>query len=134
VRASDEDPQRGWTAAKAIDGSVDEPAGYWLTHKTHPQKAWLELTLARPGKINRVAIFHQSNPAHYRSLDYCLSARVSGTWQPLATIEGNQQAGWVAHGFPEVLTDTVRLEITRSAYGDRMGIGEIELRCAVPAD
>ena len=79
-----------------------------------------------------MVLFHQLNPAHYRSLDYSISARVAGKWQPLATIKGNQQAGWVAHRFPEVLTDAVRLEITRSAYGDRMGVGEIELRWAAP--
>jgi hypothetical protein len=132
VKASDEDSPRRWAAANAIDGNVEEPAGYWLTKKNHPQKAWLELTLAQPAKINRVVLFHQLNPAHYRSLDYYISARVAGKWQPLATIKGNQQAGWVAHRFPEVLTDAVRLEITRSAYGDRMGVGEIELRWAAP--
>ena len=47
VKASDEDRRRGWTAQRAIDGSMDEPAGYWLTQKTHPKSAWLELTLAR---------------------------------------------------------------------------------------
>ena len=43
-------------------------------------------------------------------------------------IKNNQQAGWTAHAFDPVVTDAVRLEITRSAYGARMGIGEIELR------
>jgi hypothetical protein len=46
----------------------------------------------------------------------------------VVTIRGNTHAGWIAHTFPEVLTDAVRLEITRSAYGDRMGVGEFEVR------
>jgi hypothetical protein len=132
VKASDEDLSRGWSAARAVDGNVDEPAGYWLTKKNHPRQAWLELTLAEPARINRVVLFHQLDPAHYRSLDYSVSARVAGKWQTLVAIKGNQQAGWVAHRFPEVVTGAVRLEITRSAYGDRMGVGEIELRWAPP--
>jgi hypothetical protein len=134
VKASDEDSPRGWIAAKAIDGNVDEPGGYWLTKKSHPRQAWLELTLARLAKISRVVLFHQLNPGHYRSLDYSISARIDGKWQSLVSVKDNQQAGWVAHQFPEVLTSAVRLEITRSAYGDRMGVGEIELRCAAPSN
>ena len=134
VKASDEDPQRGWTAAKAVDGSVDEPAGYWLTRRTSPKEAWLELALARPSRVNRVAIFHQLDPRHYRSLDYTVSVRVDGRWKPVVTVRNNQQSGWVAHGFDEVTTEAVRLEITRSAHDARMGVGEIELRLAQPPE
>lgn len=128
IKASDEDPRAGWPAAKAIDGNVDEPAGYWLTKKNHPQQAWIELTLAEPSKVNRVVLFHQLNPGHYRSLDYRVCVRRDGQWVPVAAVRNNQQAGWLAHAFPEVVTDAVRLEITRSAYGDRMGVGEVEVR------
>ncbi len=128
VKASDEDLRMGWSAAKAVDGNVDEPDGYWLTRKNHPSQAWLELTLARPSKINRVVLFHQLNPAHYRSLDYRVCVRCDGVWAPVVTIRGNTLTGWIAHTFPAVLTDAVRLEITRSAYGDRMGVGEFEVR------
>ena len=130
VKASDEDPQRGWTAAKAVDGNVEEPAGYWLTRRTSPKEAWLELALAQPGRIDRVAIFHQLDPRHYRSLDYTVSVRVDGRWKPVVAVRDNRQSGWVAHEFDEVTTDAVRLQITRSAYDARMGVGEIELRLA----
>ena len=128
VTASDEDPRRGWPAAAAIDGSVQEPAGYWLTQRNHPKQAWIELTLARPTKVNRVALFHQLNPGHYRSLDYSISIRVDGQWKRVVTVQNNKESGWIGHSFEPVVTDAVRLDITRSAYGDRMGIGEIELR------
>jgi hypothetical protein len=128
VKASDEDARRKWTARQAIDGNVDEPAGYWLTQRSTPKSAWLELTLAAPSRINRVVLFHQLNAAHYRSLDYTLSVRRDGQWKPLLTVRNNQQAGWLAHPIPEVTTDAVRLEITRSAHSARMGLGEIELR------
>jgi hypothetical protein len=128
VKASDEAPQDGWGAAKAVDGNVKEPEGYWLTRKNSPEQAWLELTLAQPAKINRVAIFHQLDPAHYRSLDYSVSVRADGKWKPVATVKNNERPGWIAHAFEPVATDAVRLDITRSAYGNRMGIGEIELR------
>ena len=119
---------RGWSAAKAIDGNVREPEGYWLTQRNAPKQAWLELTLAEPARIDRVVLFHQLNPGHYRSLDYTVAVRADGAWKPVVAVKGNQEAGWVVHGFDPVVTDAVRLEITRSAYNDRMGVGEIELR------
>jgi hypothetical protein len=128
VKASDEDRNKSWLATKVVDGNVDEPAGYWLTGYNSPRQAWIELTLAEPSKINRVVLFHQLNPGHYRSLDYTVSVRVDGRWQSVVEVENNQQAGWIAHPFDAVVTDAARLEITRSAYGNRMGVGEIELR------
>lgn len=128
VKASDQDASRGWTAQRAIDGDVTEPAGYWLTQRNHPRRAWLEVTLAAPGRINRVVLFHQLDAAHYRSLDYTVSARVDGQWKPVAAVRNHQQPGWVAHPIADVVAEAVRLEITRSAYGARMGVGEIELR------
>jgi hypothetical protein len=130
VKASDEDKSKNWLAGKAVDGSVDEPNGYWLTQRTSPKEAWIELTLAEPTKINRVALFHQLNPGHYRSLDYTISVRVDSEWKPVVKMTNNQHPGWVGHPFDTMVTDAVRLEITRSAYGNRMGIGEIELRMA----
>ncbi len=132
VRASDEDRQRHWEAAKAIDGSVEEPAGYWLTQRADPREAWIELTLSGPAQINRVALFHQLNAGHYRSLDYRILVRTDGQWKPVAEVQNNQRAGWVAHDFPAVRADAVRVEITRSAHGNRMGLGEIEIRWIAP--
>ena len=128
VKASDEEKVKDWPAAKAVDGSVDEPAGYWLTGYNSPKTAWIELELAQPGKVNLVSLFHQLNPGHYRSLDYTLSVRVGGKWKTVANVKNNQLAGWAGHRFDTVKTDAVRLEITRSAHRARMGVGEIEVR------
>ncbi len=131
VEASDaETGRKNWPARKAIDGSVAEPAGYWLTTYSHPKSAWLELTLVEPSQVNLVSIYHQVNPAHYRSLDYTISVRIDGKWKRVASVKGNKQAGWRAHRFDTVTTDAVRLDITKSAYGNRMGVGEIEVRYA----
>lgn len=128
VKASDEDAERKWFAAKAVDNNVDEPSGYWLTRRTNPKLAWLELSLAQPSRINRVVLFHQLNAGHYRSLDYTISVRQDGRWKPVVSVRNNQEPGWVTHVLEPVTTDAVRLEITRSAHAARMGIGEIELR------
>ncbi len=128
VRASDEDVERKWFAAKAIDGNVDEPAGYWLTRRTTPKRAWLELSLAEPSRVNRVVLFHQLNAGHYRSLDYTVSVRQDGRWKPVVSVRNNQEPGWVVHEFEPITTDAVRLEITRSAHAARMGVGEMEVR------
>ncbi|MBN1344857.1 MAG: discoidin domain-containing protein [Phycisphaerae bacterium] len=129
VRASDEEAgAKNWTASKAIDGSVEEPGGYWLTRHVHPKAAWIELTLTEPTKVNRVAVFHQLNAGHYRSRDYAISVRVEGQWRQVASVRGNKRAGWVGHLFEGVVTDGVRLDITRSEHGNRMGVGEVEAR------
>jgi F5/8 type C domain-containing protein len=128
VKASDEEKLKGWLAAKAVDGSVDEPAGYWLTSYTSPKSAWLEVELAQPGKLNVVSLFHQLNPGHYRSLDYTISVLVDGKWKRVADVKNNELSGWVGHRFDTEETDAVRLEITRSAHRARMGVGEIEVR------
>jgi hypothetical protein len=73
-------------------------------------------------------LFHQLNAGHYRSLDYTVSVRRDGRWRPVLAVRNNQQAGWTAHPIPAVVTDGVRLEITRSAHAARMGVGEMELR------
>ena len=70
---------------------------------------WVELTLQQPAKINRVVMFHQLNPGHYRSLDYEVSVRVDEDWRPVVTVRDNRQSGWVAHPFNTVLADAVRL-------------------------
>ncbi len=128
VRASDEDRPSWWLAANAVDGKVDDLNDYWLTRRTSPNAAWIELELAEPSRINRVALFHQLDPRHYTSLDYSVSVRAGGGWKPVVAIKNNQHSGWIAHTFAPVTTDAVRLDITRSAYGNRMGVGEIEVR------
>jgi hypothetical protein len=129
VKASDQDSRRGWSAQRAVDGDVAEPAGYWLTQRNNPSHAWLEVSLGAPSRVNRVVLFHQLDAGHYRSLDYTVSVRVGGKWKPVLAVRDNQQSGWVAHPIAEVVADAARLEITRSAYGARMGVGEFELRC-----
>jgi hypothetical protein len=127
VDASDEDEKK-FPVEKAIDGRIDEPGGYWLTRYTHPTSAWVELRLAQPSKFNRVVLFHQLNPRYYRSLDYTIHAFIGGRMKSIVEVKENQQSGWVAHSFDAIVTDVVRLEISRAAHDNRMGIGEIELR------
>lgn len=125
VSASEDDPDKGWTASKAVDGDVREPEGYWLTKYSHPESAWLELQFTEPSQVNRVALFHQLDDGHYRSRDYRILLRVDGQWREVVSITGNTAAGWTTHDFDPVATAAARLEITRSAHGNRMGVGEI---------
>ncbi len=133
VAASDEDEKRGYLAGNAIDGRTDEPKGCWLTQAITPDQAnqprteWLELQLAKPTKINRVAIFHQIDRRYSRSLDYIVSVRRDGKWTPVVTVKDNPRIGWVGHPFDEVTTDAIRVVITRATHWQRMGLGEIEI-------
>jgi len=56
-----------------------------------------------------------------------VSVSIDSNWKQVAEVKGNIQPGWVGHHFDALTTDAVRLDITRSAYGYRMGIGEVEL-------
>jgi hypothetical protein len=124
--------QKGrWPAAKAVDGDTTEDEGLWLTHrddaKGKPQSAWLELALDRPRKVRGVSIFHQVKRENYRSIDYTIACRENGRWKQVAEVKDNQQSGWRAHLFEPVETDAVRITITRSEYGNRMGLNEVSL-------
>jgi len=133
VTASDEDEKRRYLAQNAIDSRIDEPKDCWLTQAITPEKAnqprteWLELRLAKPTKINRVAIFHQIDRRYSRALDYAVSIRRDGKWKPVVTVKDNAHIGWVGHAFDEVTTSAIRLVITRATHWQRMGLGEIEI-------
>ena len=66
---------------------------------------------------------------HYRSLDYAVQYWSEGAWHNVAgmPIEDNPVRGWVEHEFTAVRTNRLRIHITRSKYGNRMGIGEWEV-------
>lgn len=128
--ASSEQKDR-WPAAKAVDGDTSEDEGLWLTHrddaKGKPQSAWLEVALDQPRRIRGVNIFHQTKRENYRSLDYAIACRVQGEWKPMTEVKDNQQSGWRVHSFDPVETDAVKITITRSEYGNRMGLNEVSL-------
>ena len=116
-----------WPATKAIDGDTSEPDGIWQTLGNRPKSAWLELRLKRPRRIKGVRIFHQRNPRYYRSVDYAIACWVGGAWRTVAEIKGNKRAGWRDHPFEPVETTKLRITITRSEYGRRMGLNEVAL-------
>ncbi|MEA3399719.1 MAG: discoidin domain-containing protein [Armatimonadota bacterium] len=116
-----------WPAAKAIDGDTSEPEGIWQTLRDSPESAWLEVQLDRPRRVAGVGIYHQDNPRYYRSVDYAIACWSEGEWQTVVEVEDNAQAGWRQHTFPPVETDAVRITITESEYGFRMGLNEVSL-------
>lgn len=126
VKASSEDAGQ-WPASKAVDGITAEPEGIWQTERNNPESAWLELHLDAPAMVKGVRIYHQHNDGYYRSIDYSIACRVQNEWKTMAEIEGNETAGWREHLFEPVKTDTVRIEITKSEHGFRMGLNEVEL-------
>ena len=126
VAASSEQEDQ-WPASKAIDGDTSEPDGIWQTLRNSPTTAWLELRLKRPRRVKGVRIFHQLNPGYYRSIDYAIACWADGAWTTVADVKGNKQTGWRAHPFPAVETAKVRILITKSEYGARMGLNEVGL-------
>jgi len=126
VTASSEQSDR-WPAWNAIDGNVSEPEGIWQTQRNSPKDARLELTYASPRTVRGVKIYHQENPRYYRSLDYTIACWVEGDWQTVANVADNETAGWRTHTFDPIQTDRLRVHITRSAHGYRMGLNEVEL-------
>ncbi len=126
VTASSEDPER-WPAARAVDGDTSEPDGIWQTRRDSPASAWLELRLRQPRRLRAVRIYHQDDPRYYRSVEYKVLCRTGDRWQTVADVQGNRQAGWREHPFEPLEASAVRIEITRSEYGYRMGLNEVEL-------
>jgi hypothetical protein len=123
-----------WPAGKAIDGDTSEPEGIWQTARSRPKSAWLELRIERPRRVRGVRIFHQRNPRYYRSVDYTIACWADGAWTTVARVQANRQAGWRAHRFEPVETTKVRITITKSEYGSRMGLNEVELDLDVPVE
>lgn len=126
VRASSEQADR-WPAHKAVDGVTDEPEGIWQTLRNSPKSAWLELLLSRKRRIRGVRVFHQNNPRYYRSVDYTIACQTASGLRKVAQVRGNRKAGWREHAFEPLETTKVRIEITKSEYGYRMGLSEVQL-------
>ena len=110
------------------DGAAEPGRGMWLTEKNDPKEAWAEIRWPKPCRIGLARIYHQIN-GHYRSLDYTIEYWDDGKWVSVEgmPIKDNQVQGWREHRFSPVTTDRLRLFITRSAYGNRMGAGELEV-------
>ena len=126
VSASSEDRKHG--LLQLTDGVAESGVGMWLTEKDRPAKAWAEIRWPSQQRIGRVRIFHQID-GHYRSLDYSIEYWDGMQWRPVEgmPVKGNTVQGWREHVFSPVTTQRLRLLITRSAYGDRMGVGELEV-------
>ncbi|NQT50616.1 discoidin domain-containing protein [bacterium] len=125
--AASTEQQDRWPASKAIDGDTSEPDGLWQTLRNTPKSAWLELRLKRPRRVQGVNVFHQSNPGFYRSVDYAIACWAGGAWKTVAEVKGNKTKGWRKHPFPAVETSKVRITITQSEHGYRMGLNEVAL-------
>ncbi len=129
--------QKGrWDAVKAVDGNTADDEGTWLTHrksstsKERPESAWLQIELDHPRRVAGVNIYHQDNARHYRSIDYHIACWDDGDWKKVFEVRGNDRGGWRAHRFAPVETDKVRIIITKSEFGSRMGLNEVMLEYA----
>ena len=110
------------------DGVAEPDRGLWLTERNSPTEAWAEIRWPKPQRIARVRVFHQMD-GHYRSLDYVIECWRSGRWQPVGDtpVVNNPVHGWCEYRFAPVETDRLRIRITRSMHGNRMGVGELEV-------
>lgn len=126
VTASSED--RRWALMCLTDGVAEPDAGIWLTEKDRPAEAWAEIRWPEARRVGRVRVYHQID-GHYRSRDYTIETWDGAAWKPVEgmPVSGNTVQGWREHRFTPVTTAGLRLRITRSAHGDRMGVGELEV-------
>jgi hypothetical protein len=126
VTCSSEDKTYG--LLRLTDGVAEPGRGMWLTEKNNPKEAWVEIRWPKPYRIGRVRVYHQID-AHYRSLDYAIEYWQEGKWRPVEgmPIKDNSVQGWREHAFALVTTNCLRILITRAMYGNRMGIGELEV-------
>jgi hypothetical protein len=127
VTCSSED-SRLHTLVGLTDGVAELDRGLWLTERNNPKEAWAEIRWPKPQRIGRVRVFHQMD-GHYRSLDYVIECWRDGAWQAAGDtpVVNNAAQGWREHTFAPVETDRLRIRITRSKHGNRMGVGELEI-------
>lgn len=126
VTCSSEDPR--FALLRLTDGVASPSSDMWATERNNPKEAWVEVRWPKPYRIGRVRLYHQIN-AQYRSLDYTIEYWDNGNWSPVEgmPIKDNKVQGWREHEFTPVTTDRLRVFITRSASGNRMGLGELEV-------
>lgn len=119
------------TLVGLTDGVAEPDRGMWLTERNNPKEAWAEIRWPTPQRIGRVRVFHQMD-GHYRSLDYVIECWTNGAWQAMGDtpVANNAVRGWREHVFAPVVTDRLRIQITRSMHGNRMGVGELEVYAA----
>ena len=110
------------------DGVADPIRGVWLTTRNNPKEAWAEIRWPQPHRISRVRLYHQAD-AQYRSLDYSIECWQASLWRAVENmpVVNNDVRGWREHRFAPITTDRVRVRITRSMHGNRMGLGEFEI-------
>ena len=115
-------------AIRIRDGVAEPRDGIWRTERHSPKQAWAVAQWPEPVTVSRVRVFHQID-GHYRSLDYTVQYEKDGQWVDVAgmPVRDNPVKGWAEHAFPPVATKRLRLLITRSKYGNRMGVGEWEV-------
>lgn len=130
VTCSSEDG-RLHTLVGLTDGVAEPDRSMWLTERNNPKEAWAEIRWPKLQRIARVRVFHQMD-GHYRSLDYVIEYWSDGAWRPAGDtpVVKNAVHGWREHAFALVETDRLRIRITRSIHGNRMGVGELEVYAA----
>jgi hypothetical protein len=126
ITCSSEDQR--YSLMRLTNGVAGPSPDMWATEKNDPKEAWVEIRWPKPYRIGRVRLYHQMD-AQYRSLDYTIEYWDNGKWAPVEgmPIKDNQVQGWREHEFAPVTTDRLRVRITRSMYGNRMGLGEMEV-------
>ena len=114
-------------AIRLADGVAEPDDGIWCTERNSPAEAFAVAEWPQPVTVARCRLFHQAD-GHYRSLDYTIQYWADDAWRNVEgmPIQDNRVHGWVEHKFTPVRTTRMRIHITRSKYGNRMGIGEWE--------
>lgn len=122
LKASSGDPVR------LADGVAEPNDGIWRTERSSPAQAWVIAEWPEPVHVDRVRLFHQAD-GHYRSLDFTVQYESEEQWRdvPGMPVTDNAIYGWHDVRFPAVETTRMRLLITRSKHGNRMGMGEWEV-------
>jgi hypothetical protein len=111
------------SAAQATDGITTangDHAGLpgWVSDKGVPLPQWLEVTLPKPSRVARVIVYTNScfcGPAGIR--DYQIQVRQDDKWRTVASESGNVDRWVLEHRFEPVLTDKVRVLVTRVNNG-----------------
>ena len=111
------------SAAQATDGITTANGDHggvpgWVSDKDAPLPQWLEVTLPKPASVARVIVYTNSSfcgPAGIR--DCQIQVRQDDKWRTVASESGNVDRWVLEHRFEPVVTDKVRVLVTRVNNG-----------------
>lgn len=122
--AADSSSSASYTPDKALDGSTST---YWLSASHGAPWSW-ELSWSTARIVTKASLQWQ---ASYRGIDYDLQGWDGRSWRTLAAVRNNA-ANTVTHALLPMVTQKLRVSISRSSHASYAALTEVNLEGLAP--